>query len=54
MLSTEKISMTIPPDLLKSGQTYSFVITSMADGRANMETSPHLTSNRKCAIDIRP
>ncbi|HEY1213768.1 MAG TPA: putative Ig domain-containing protein [Bryobacteraceae bacterium] len=43
-LSTAKTSMTIPPDLLKSGQTYLFVITSLADGRANMETSPHRSS----------
>jgi hypothetical protein len=43
-LSTAKTSMTIPPDLLRSGQTYLFLITSLADGRANMETSPHRSS----------
>jgi hypothetical protein len=40
-LSTAKTSMTIPPDLLRSGQTYLFGITSLADGKANMETTPH-------------
>jgi hypothetical protein len=43
-LGTAKTSMTIPPDLLRSGQTYLFVITSRVDGRANMETSPHRSS----------
>jgi hypothetical protein len=43
-LSTAKTSMTIPPDLLRSGQTYLFVITSRIDGRANMETSPRRSS----------
>jgi hypothetical protein len=43
-LSTAKTSMTIPPDLLQSGQTYLFVITSLVDGRANMETTPHRSS----------
>jgi hypothetical protein len=40
-LSTAKTSITVPPDLLRSGQTYLFVITSLVDGNANMETSPH-------------
>ena len=40
-LSTAKTSMTLPPDLLSSGKTYLFVITSAVDGKANMETSPH-------------
>jgi hypothetical protein len=40
-LGTAKTSMTIPPNLLTSGRTYLFVITSLADGRANIETSPH-------------
>jgi hypothetical protein len=43
-LGTAKTSMTIPPDLLRSGQTYLFVISSRVDGRANMETSPHRSS----------
>jgi hypothetical protein len=43
-LSTAKTSMTVPPDLLRSGQTYLFLITSLADGKANMETSPHRSS----------
>jgi hypothetical protein len=40
-LSTAMTSMTIPPGLLKSGQTYFFMITSFVDGKANMETSPN-------------
>jgi hypothetical protein len=43
-LSTAKTSMTLPPNLLTSGKTYLFVITSLADGRANMEMSPHRSS----------
>jgi hypothetical protein len=43
-LSTAKTSITIPPNTLASGRTYLFVITSLADGRANMETSPHRSS----------
>jgi hypothetical protein len=43
-LSTAKTSMIVPPDLLRSGQTYLFVITSLVDGTANMETSPHRSS----------
>jgi hypothetical protein len=41
ILGTAKTSMTIPSDLLRAGQTYFFVITSLVDGKANMETSPH-------------
>jgi hypothetical protein len=44
ILGTAKTSMTIPPDLLASGKTYLFVITALADGRANIETSPHRSS----------
>lgn len=40
-LGTAKTSMTVPSGLFQSGQTYLFVITPLADGRANMETSPH-------------
>jgi hypothetical protein len=40
-LGTAKTSMVVPPDLLKSGQTYLIVITSLVDGKANMETNPH-------------
>lgn len=43
-LSTAKTSMTVPPDLLSSGKTYLFVITSVVDGKANMETNPHRSS----------
>jgi hypothetical protein len=43
-LSTAKTSMTIPPNLLTSGKTYVFLITSLVDGKANMETSPHRSS----------
>lgn len=41
MLGTAKTSMTIPSNLLASGKTYVFVVTSRVDGKANMETSPH-------------
>ena len=44
MLSTAKTSITLPPNVLGPGRTYLFVITSLADGRANMETSPHRSS----------
>jgi len=43
-LSTAKTSMTLPPNVLTSGKTYLFLITSVADGRANMEMSPHRSS----------
>jgi hypothetical protein len=43
-LSTAKTSMALPPDLLSTGKTYLFVITSVVDGKANMETSPHRSS----------
>ena len=43
-LSTAKTSIAVPPDLLRSGQTYLFVITSLVDGKASMETSPHRSS----------
>lgn len=43
-LSTAKTSITLPPNVLGPGRTYLFVITSLADGRANMETSPHRSS----------
>jgi hypothetical protein len=51
-LGTAKTSMTIPPDLLRSGQTYLFVITSRVDGRANMETSPHRSSLPVASADV--
>ena len=44
LLSTAKTSITVPPNLLSSGKTYLFVITSAVDGRANMETSPRRSS----------
>ena len=43
-LATAKTSITIPPIFLASGHTYLFVITALADGKANMETSPHRSS----------
>jgi hypothetical protein len=52
MLSTAKTSMTIPPNLLTSGRTYLFVITSLADGRANIETSPHRSSLPTASADM--
>ena len=43
-LGTAKTSMTLPPNMLASGKTYLFVITSLVDGKANMEMSPHRSS----------
>lgn len=43
-LSTAKTSVAVPPNLLSSGKTYFFVITSVVDGKSNMETSPHRSS----------
>ncbi|HMH12166.1 MAG TPA: putative Ig domain-containing protein [Edaphobacter sp.] len=40
-LSTAKTAMTIPPGFLASGKTYLFMISSLVDGKASMETSPH-------------
>ena len=40
-LSTAKTSMTLLPNVLTSGKTYLFLIISVADGKTNMETSPH-------------
>jgi hypothetical protein len=51
-LSTTKTSMTIPPGLLQSGQTYLFVISSLVDGRANMEASPHRSSLPVAQADL--
>jgi hypothetical protein len=51
-LGTAKTSMTIPPDLLRSGQTYLFVISSRVDGRANMETSPHRSSLPTASAEV--
>ena len=44
VLGTAKTSMAIPPNVLTPGRTYLFVITALADGKANMETSPHRSS----------
>ena len=44
VLGTAKNSMTLPPGVLRSGQTYLFVISALTDGRASMETSPHRSS----------
>jgi hypothetical protein len=43
-LGTAKTSITLPPNMLASGKTYLFSITALADGTANMETSPHRSS----------
>jgi hypothetical protein len=51
-LSTAKTSITIPPNFLAPGRTYLFVITSLADGRANMETSPHRSSLPIASADV--
>jgi hypothetical protein len=39
-LNTAKTSMTIPPNVLASGQTYLFIVRSLADGKTNIETGP--------------
>lgn len=51
-LDTAKTLMTIPPNLLASGRTYLFVITSLADGMANIETSPHRSSLPTASADV--
>jgi hypothetical protein len=51
-LSTAKSSMTLPPGVVASGKTYLFVITALADGRANMETSPHRSSLPTASADV--
>lgn len=51
-LSTAKTSITLPPGVLASGRTYLFVITSLVDGKANMETSPHRSSLPTANADI--
>jgi hypothetical protein len=51
-LSTAKTSMTLPPNLLTSGKTYLFSITSLVDGRSNMETSPHRSSLPTASANI--
>jgi hypothetical protein len=51
-LGTAKTSMTLPPNLLSSGKTYLFTIAALADGRANMETSPHRSSLPVANADV--
>jgi hypothetical protein len=51
-LGTAKTSMTLPPNVLTSGQTYFFVITSLMDGKANMEMSPHRSSLPTANADL--
>ncbi|HET9697624.1 MAG TPA: fibronectin type III domain-containing protein, partial [Terriglobales bacterium] len=40
-LNTGKTTVIVPPGILQSGTTYFFLITSVTDGRANIETSPN-------------
>jgi len=51
-LSTAKTSLTIPPGFLAPGRSYLFVITSLADARANMETSPNRSSLPTANADL--
>ncbi|MDP9051188.1 MAG: hypothetical protein M3O31_10800 [Acidobacteriota bacterium] len=51
-LSTAKTSMTIPPNVLAPGRAYLFVITALADAKANMETSPHRSSLPVAHADV--
>jgi hypothetical protein len=41
VLNTAKTSLRIPPGIITSGKTYVFLITSLADAGANMETHPN-------------
>lgn len=52
VLGTAKTSIPIPPGVLASGRTYLFVITALADGKANMETSPHRSSLPTANADL--
>jgi hypothetical protein len=40
-LSTAQTSLRLPPGVVAQGKTYLFMITALADARANMETSPN-------------
>jgi hypothetical protein len=51
-LGTAKTSITIPPNFLPSGRTYLFIITSLADGTANIETSPHRSLLPTASADV--
>lgn len=51
-LGTAKTSITLPPGVLASGRTYLFLITALADGRANMETSPNRSSLPTANADV--
>ncbi len=51
-LSTAKTSIPIPSNVLSSGHTYLFVITALADGKANMETSPRRSSLPTASADL--
>jgi hypothetical protein len=52
VLATAKTSMIIPPDVLAPGKTYFFLITSLVDGKANMETSPHRSALPTASAEI--
>jgi hypothetical protein len=52
ILATAKTSMIIPPDVLAPGKAYFFLITSLADGKANMETSPHRSALPTASAEI--
>jgi hypothetical protein len=52
VLATAKTSMIIPPDVLAPGKTYFFIITSLVDGKANMETSPHRSALPTASAEI--
>jgi hypothetical protein len=50
-LETGKTSITLP-DLLSVNTTYVFVITSLLDGHANIETSPHRSALPVASADV--
>ena len=51
-LYTAQTSLTIPPELLTSGQTYLFDITALVDAKANVETSPRRSGLPTAAANV--
>jgi len=51
-LYTAQTSVTIPPELLTSGETYLFDITALMDAKANVETSPRRSGLPTAAANV--
>jgi hypothetical protein len=51
-LNTATSSVTLPPGILEEGKTYLFMITALADGRANFETQPRRTGFPMAHADL--